>query len=124
MDLHVYHSNVYEETCEVLVVPGKDNRVERRKRVNTCNLDRKSYAEEEKVIVSVSVRLLRRFFLFLIEMEEKKESIAEEEAEPRNDDIKNFYHVHNIGDCGRDSIFQSKQRASHSTKEKYCFPQI
>ena len=109
MDLHVYHSNVYEETCEVLVVPGKDNRVERRKRVNTCNLDRKSYAEEEKVIVSVSVRLLRRFFLFLIEMEEKKESIAEEKAETRRNDIENLYRVHSLRYCVEcDLYFQSK----------------
>ena len=95
-------------------MPGKDNRVERRKRVNTCNLDRKSYAEEEKVIVSVSVRLLRGFFLFLIEMEEKKESIAEEKAETRSDDKDNFYHVHSLGDCGRDVIFAEQKNSLHS----------
>ena len=103
-------------------MPGKDDGVKTSRSVNACNLNCESYAAEEKVIVRDG--LLRGLFLLSIEMEEKKESIAEEEAEPRNDDIKNFYHVHNIGDCGRDSIFQSKQRAFYSTKEKYCFPQI
>ena len=63
--------------------------------MNACNLNCESYAAEEKVIVSDG---LLRVFLLPIEMEEKKESIAEEEAETRSDDEENFYHVHDIGD--------------------------
>ena len=104
------------------MLPVKDDGVEMSRSMNACNLNCESYAAKEKVIVCD--RLLRGLFLFPIEMEEKKESIAEKEAEPRKGDIQNFYHVHTIGDCGRDSIFQSKQRASLSKKEKYCFSQI
>ena len=82
---------------------------ETNRRVNACNLNCESYAAEEKVIVSNG--LLRRFFLFPIEVEEKKESIAEEEAETRDDDIKNFYHVHIVGDCGRSSIFSEQTKS-------------
>ena len=70
-------------------MPGKDDGVETSNKVNTSNLNCESYAAEEKVIISSG--LLRGHFLFPIEMEEKKESIAEEEAETRCDDIKNFY---------------------------------
>ena len=76
-------------------MPGKDDGVKTSRSVNACNLNCESYAAEEKVIVSDG---LLRVFLLLIEMEEKKESIAEEEAETRKDDIKNFYHVHVAGD--------------------------
>ena len=87
-------------------MPGKDDGEELSRRVNACNLNCESYAAEEKVIVSNG--LLRGHFLFPIEMEEKEESIAEEEAETRYDDIKNFYHVHFIGDCGGDLIFSEQ----------------
>ena len=97
LDLHIYHSNVDKETCEELVVPGKDDGVETSNTVNVSNLNCESYAEEEKVIVSDG---LLRVFLLPVEMEEKKESIAEEEAETRCNDIKNLYRVHSLGDCG------------------------
>ena len=77
------------------MVPGEDEAVETSRRVNACNLNCESYAAEEKVIISDG---LLRVFLLPIEMEEKKESIAEEEAETRSDDVENFYHVHDIGD--------------------------
>ena len=77
------------------MVSGEDDGEETSRRVNACNLHCKSYAAKEKVIISDG-RL--RVFLLPIEMEEKKESIAEDEAETRSDDIKNFYHVHNLGD--------------------------
>ena len=96
LDLHIYHSNVYKKTCEERMMPVNDDGAERSKRVNTCNLHCESYAAEEKVIISGG--LLRGHFLFPIEMEEKKEAIAEEEAKSRSDDIKNFYHVHILGD--------------------------
>ena len=96
MDLHIYQSYVDKKTYEELIVPGKDDCEERGKRVNTSNLNCESYAAKEKVIISV--RLLRGLFLLPIEMEEKKESIAEKEAETRSDDIKNFNHVHNLVD--------------------------
>ena len=78
-------------------MPGKDDGVETSNRVHTSNLNGESYAAEEKVIISDN-GLLRGFFLLLIEMEEKKESVAEEETETRSDDIKNIYHVHNLRD--------------------------
>ena len=77
--------------------------------MNACNLNCESYAAEEKVIVRDG--LLRGLFLLSIEMEEKKESIAEEETETRDDDIKNFYHVHIVGDCGRSSIFSEQTKS-------------
>ena len=95
MDLHINNSNIDKKTSEELVVPAKDDGIEASRRGKACNLNCESYAAEEKVIVSDG---LLRVFLLLIEMEEKKESIAEEEAETRKDDIKNFYHVHVAGD--------------------------
>ena len=77
------------------MVPGKDDGVETSRSMNACNLNCKSYAAEEKVIVSDG---LLRVFLLPIEIEEMEESITEEEAETRDDDIKNFYRVHNLGD--------------------------
>ena len=77
-------------------MPGKDDGVETSNKVNTSNLNGESYAAEEKVIISDDGLL--RVFLLPIEVEEKKESIAEEEAETRSDDIKNIYHVHNLRD--------------------------
>ena len=65
-------------------MPGEDDGTETSRRVNACNLNCESYAAEEKVIVSNG---LLRVFLPPIEMEEMKESIAEEEAETRSDDI-------------------------------------
>ena len=94
--LHIYHSDVYKETCEILGVPGEDDGAETSRRVNACNLNCESYAAEEKVIVSDG---LLRVFLLPIEMEEKIESIAEEEAETRGEDAKNFYHEHLLRDC-------------------------
>ena len=69
------------------MVPGKDGDEEMSRRVNACNLNCESYAAEEKVIVSDG---LLRVFLLPIEMEEDKESIAEEEAETRSDDEENL----------------------------------
>ena len=107
MDLRICHSNVDKETCEELVVPGKDDGVETSNRVNVSNLNCKSYAEEEKVIVSDG--LLRGYILFLIEMEKEKESIAEEKAETRRNDIENLYRVHSLRYCVEcDLYFQSK----------------
>ena len=106
MDLHINNSNIDKKTSEELVVPAKDDGIEASRRGKACNLNCESYAAEEKVIISNG--LLRRHFLLLIEMEEKEESIAEEEAETRYDDIKNFYHVHFIGYCGGDLIFSEQ----------------
>ena len=77
------------------MVPGKDDGVEMSRSMNACNLHCESYAAEEKVIISDG-RL--RVFLLPIEMEQKKVSIAEEEAETRSDDEENFYHVYDMGD--------------------------
>ena len=77
------------------MLPVKDDGVEMSRSMNACNLNCETYEAEEKVIVSHG---LLRVFLLPIEMEEKKESIAEEEAETRSDDIKNIYHVHNLRD--------------------------
>ena len=77
------------------MLPVKDDGVEMSRSMNACNLNCETYEAEEKVIVSHG---LLRVFLLPIEMEEKKESIAEEEAETRSDDVENFYHVHDIED--------------------------
>ena len=52
LNLHVYQSNVNKKTNEELILPGKDYAVQTSKRVKASNLNCKSYAEEEKVIVS------------------------------------------------------------------------
>ena len=96
-------------------MPGKDDGVKTSRSVNACNLNCESYAAEEKVIVSDG--LLRVLLLFPIEMEEKKETIAEEEADTRKDDKKNFYHVHSLGDCGRDALFAEQIDSLHSLRE-------
>ena len=99
-------------------MPGKDDGVKTSRSVNTCNLNCDSYAAEEEVITSGG--LLRRHFLFTIEMEEKKESIAEEEADTRSDDIKNLYHVHIVGDCCRESIFSEQIKSKKRDIFSYC----
>ena len=77
-------------------MPGKDDGIERTSRTNASHLNSKCYAGEEKIIITV--RLLRKLFLSLINMEHYKEAITEEETETRSDDIKHRYHVHHQKD--------------------------
>ena len=39
LDLHIYHSNVNEETWEELIVPGKDDSKDTGRRVDAPNLN-------------------------------------------------------------------------------------
>ena len=97
MDLSIHDSEVQEETSEELVLTGGDDGVETNTVVKAHHLNCEPYAREKKVIVTVG--LLRKPFLPLIEMKQNKEAIAEKEAETRSDNIKHCYHVHPVGDC-------------------------
>ena len=96
MDLGINDSEVEEETSEELVLPGGDDGVETDTVVKAHNLNSKSYAGEEKVIVTLG--LFGKTFLPLIEMKQHKEAIAEKEAETSSDDIKPCYQVHSVRD--------------------------
>ena len=62
--------------------------------MNASYLNCDPYAGEKEVIITVG--LLRELLLSLIDMEENKEEIAEEETETGSDDIKHSYRVHHL----------------------------
>ena len=62
--------------------------------MNAAYLNRDSYARKKEVIILVG--LLRNLFFSLIDMEEDKEAITEEETDTRSDDIKHCYRVFHL----------------------------
>ena len=62
--------------------------------MNASYLNCDPYTGEKEVIITVG--LLRELLLSLIDMEENKEEIAEEETETRSDYIKHCYRVHHL----------------------------
>ena len=76
-------------------MPAEEDSVDTNSRMNAAYLNSESYAGEEKVIVTVG--LLRKLFISLINMEQDKEAITEEETETRSEDIKHYcYRVHRL----------------------------
>ena len=77
-------------------MPGGEDGKDGNSRKNATNLNRESYAGEEEIIITV--RLLRKLFLSLINMEHDEEAITEEDIENKSDDIEHCYRVHHQKD--------------------------
>ena len=75
LNLSYDNSRIEEKTGEELVLPGREDGIDRNSRTNASHLNTESYAEEKKIIVAA--RMLRKFFLSLIKMEQDKEAITE-----------------------------------------------
>ena len=92
-------------------MPGREYCIVTNSSMNACYLNSESYAGEEEVVIIF--RLLRKIFLSMINMEQDKEAITEDETVTRSDDIKHFYCVHH--QHWRNN--ESKQRARKSTSQ-------
>ena len=78
-------------------MPGREDGIETKSRMNASYLNSESYAGEEEVVITF--RLFRKLFLSMIDMEQDKEAITEDETETRSDEIKHFYCVHHLQIC-------------------------
>ena len=72
-------------------MPGREDGIETKSRMNASYLNSESYAGEEEVVITF--RLFRKLFLSMIDMEQDKDAITEDETENRSDEIKHFYCV-------------------------------
>ena len=75
-------------------MPGREDGIETKIRTNASYLNSESYSGEEEVVITF--RVFRKLFLSMINMEQDKEAIREDETETRSDEIKHFYCVHHL----------------------------